>query len=237
MRITREGGTAVIEYADPGISGVNLVIGDAIETMTDREILDMHNDIVAAQEQSLRDWDNTVIEIPPGKPQIRKSRLSGQWVPQGEVLRCIIEDDERGAMLAHEHAHIRHRDIARRIVLDILLCVGAPLASVIRRLWDSATERLCDARAAAETGDSESVASAMVKVCRLGVRPELSAASFPPPGHSVEERVHAVLGERSTGDRASCILLVVSAATVLSIVLVASAYSATVHDMLEAVLG
>ncbi len=149
----------------------------------------------------------------------------------------VLDDDERAAMLAHEHAHIRHRDIARRFAVDMLLCVGAPLASVIRKLWDSATERLCDARAAAETGDGESVASAMVKVCRLGARPQASAASFPPSGHAVEERVQAVLEDRSTGDRASRILLIVSAATVLSTVLVAAAYATTIHDMLEAILG
>ena len=96
VRITRQGGTAIIEYADPTISGVNLTIGDDIEMMTDRDILDLHNDIIAAQEQSLRNWDNTVIEIAPGKPQIKKDRHSGQWVPQGDVLRCIIEDDEHG---------------------------------------------------------------------------------------------------------------------------------------------
>ena len=96
VRITRDGTTAVIEFADSNIMGVNLTIGDEIHGMTDRDILDVHNDIVAAQEQSLLDWDNTVIEIPPGKPQIKFSRGSDQWVPQGDVLRCIIEDNERG---------------------------------------------------------------------------------------------------------------------------------------------
>lgn len=96
VKITRDGTTAVIEFADSNIIGVNLTIGDEIHGMTDQDILDLHNDIVAAQEQSLLDWDNTVIEIPPGKPQIKLNHNSGQWVPQGDVIRCIIEDNKRG---------------------------------------------------------------------------------------------------------------------------------------------
>ena len=56
----------------------------------------MHNDIVTAQEQSLHDWDNIVIEIPAGEPQMKFNPDSGQWVPEGDVLCCIIEDNERG---------------------------------------------------------------------------------------------------------------------------------------------
>ncbi len=94
VRITRQGTTAIIQFADETIGGVNLTIGEDIHGMTDRDILELHNDIISAQEQSLRDWDNTVFEIPPAKPQIKFSRDSGQWVPQGEVLRCIIHDNE-----------------------------------------------------------------------------------------------------------------------------------------------
>lgn len=94
VRITRDGPTAVIEYADPTYSGVNLTIGDHVAEMSDQQIVDVLNDVLAAQAQSLREWDNTITEIPLGKPQIKFSRESGQWVPQGEVLRCIIHDNE-----------------------------------------------------------------------------------------------------------------------------------------------
>ena len=147
-----------------------------------------------------------------------------------------LDEDERAAMLAHEHAHIRHHDIVRRLVVDVLSSVGAPVASLIRALWDSATERLCDARAAAETGSGESVASAMVKVCRLGVRARI-APSFPPSAHAVEERVAAVLADGSAGDRAARFLLAIVAVTLSSIVLAAVLHASSVHDALEALLG
>ena len=96
VRITRDGTTAIIEHADETISGVNLTIGDAIRSMSDRDILDVYNDVIAAQEQSRRDWDNTVIEVPIGQPQIEFNRDSEQWAPRGDVLRCIIEDNAEG---------------------------------------------------------------------------------------------------------------------------------------------
>ena len=96
VRITREGTTAIIEHADETISGVNLTIGEAIRSMSDCDILDVYNDVLAAQEQSLRDWDNTVTEVPIGQPQIAFQRDSDQWVPRGNVLRCIIEDNAEG---------------------------------------------------------------------------------------------------------------------------------------------
>jgi len=96
VRITQDGPTAVIEYADPAYSGVNLTIGDHVAEMSDQQVVDVLNDVLAAQAQSLREWNNTVTEIPLGKPQIKFNRDTGQWLPQGEVLRCIIEDNEHG---------------------------------------------------------------------------------------------------------------------------------------------
>jgi hypothetical protein len=96
VRITRDGPTAVIEFADPAYGGVNLTIGDHVAEMSDQQVVDLLNDILAAQAQSLREWDNTVTEIPLGKPQIKFNRDTGQWLPQAEVLRCIIEDNEHG---------------------------------------------------------------------------------------------------------------------------------------------
>ena len=96
VRITREGKSATIEHADANIATTHLTIGDGIDGMSDTEILDVYNAVIDAQEQLSSEWVNTVVEIPPGKPQIKLNRGSGQWVPQGEVLRCIIDDNSEG---------------------------------------------------------------------------------------------------------------------------------------------
>ena len=92
VRITREGNDAIIDYADGGMAGTRLTIGPDIADMTDREIIDVFNGILAAQERLLAAWDKTVTEEPPGEKQIDYHENSDQWVPCGDVLRCIIDD-------------------------------------------------------------------------------------------------------------------------------------------------
>ena len=103
VKITRNGNTALIEYADEGQRGVNLAIGPEIEGMTDSDILEKWNLTVEAMEFSVAENKWVAIEIPPGKPQIEHHRQSGQWIPRGGVLRCIITDDEEceGAAAIH----------------------------------------------------------------------------------------------------------------------------------------
>ena len=60
--------------------------------MSDQAILDIFNDVMAAQDQLVAEWENIVVEIPPGRPQIKYSDLSDQWVPRGDLLRCHIDD-------------------------------------------------------------------------------------------------------------------------------------------------
>ena len=93
VRITREGDTAVIEYADPSNSVVNLRVGPSLVAMSDAEALELFNDMLAAQAEIAAGVDPTLIEIPPGRPQIEYYERSGQWMPRGQVLRCHIDDD------------------------------------------------------------------------------------------------------------------------------------------------
>ena len=96
VRITREGDTAIIEYADSSIAVVHLRIGPALSSMTDAEILGMYNEGLEAQAEIAASMDPTLTEIPPGRAQIEYSERSDQWVPRGQVLRCHIDDTEDG---------------------------------------------------------------------------------------------------------------------------------------------
>ena len=93
VRITREGETAIIEYADPSISVVNLQVGPSLPAMSDAEVLELFNGMLEAQAKIAAGVDPTLTEIPPGLPQIEYSERSEQWVPRGQVLRCHIEHD------------------------------------------------------------------------------------------------------------------------------------------------
>ena len=114
VRITREGKAATIEHADATIATTHLTIGDEIAGMSDTEILDAYNAVIGAQEQLRCEWDKTVVEFPPGKPQIKLNRGSGQWVPQGEVFRCIIEDNSEGeAVICIDDMELSLREFGR----------------------------------------------------------------------------------------------------------------------------
>jgi hypothetical protein len=91
VRITRKGSDAIVDHAAASISGEHLTIGPEIAAMTDADFVDLYNDILESQQRLLAEWGQTVVEEPPGEKQIDYHENSDQWVPRGDVLRCIID--------------------------------------------------------------------------------------------------------------------------------------------------
>jgi hypothetical protein len=89
VRIAREGNDAIIDHADANLSGARIT---GIATMSDADIVEKYNQILDSQWSLLEAWDKTVVEEPPGEKQIDYHEESGQRVPRGDVLRCIIDD-------------------------------------------------------------------------------------------------------------------------------------------------
>lgn len=92
VKLTRVGKEAIIEYKDPSVATVHFNIGDEIKTMSDEKILDMFNESLRIRKKIADEYAHVAIEIPPGRPQIKYSKASDQWVPKGHVLRCIVSD-------------------------------------------------------------------------------------------------------------------------------------------------
>lgn len=92
--ILRNGDYGEITYRDPTVGGVSLKIGPEVARMTDQEILDCHNEIILAMQHSVATYKHKAVEVPPGRPQVRYSEQCDQWVPRGDVLRCVIHDEE-----------------------------------------------------------------------------------------------------------------------------------------------
>ena len=70
--------------------------------MTDAEVVEMYNQILDSQWALLQQWDKTVVEEPPGEKQIDYHENADQWVPRGDVLRCIIDDGgPNGEVIIH----------------------------------------------------------------------------------------------------------------------------------------
>ena len=118
VRITREGEFAIIENADPTVSVMHLKIGTEIRFMSDQEILDLFNDVIASQDQLRAEHENIVTEIPPGRPQIKYFEEGDQWVPRGGVLRCFIDSDEDGEAVVHiDDQELSLRDFGRMLTV------------------------------------------------------------------------------------------------------------------------
>ena len=92
VEVQREGEEAVITYRDPSVAVVHLEVGPSVQSMTDAEVLDLHNRILHAQEKRASEHEYVAIEIPQGRPQITYTRECDQWVPRGSVLRCVVHD-------------------------------------------------------------------------------------------------------------------------------------------------
>jgi len=94
VTITRERETAVIEYKEEGVMPTNLGIGPEMCEMTDEEIVDLFNETLRAQAKLAAEYKHVAVEVPLGSPQIEYFAAGDQWAPRGDVLRCLISDDE-----------------------------------------------------------------------------------------------------------------------------------------------
>jgi hypothetical protein len=92
--ITRNGDYAIIDYRDSTVGSVNLKLGPDIIRMTDEEILERHNQVLLAMKLAVANYKHEAVEIPVGKPQVEYSERCDQWVPRGDVLRCVIHDED-----------------------------------------------------------------------------------------------------------------------------------------------
>lgn len=148
-----------------------------------------------------------------------------------------LSESERGALLAHEQAHVANGDLRKRIAIESCLAFAAPLVGErTRATWLTATERLCDARAA-QVSAPEVVASAMVALFRLETTRPATSFGLTPTQAELAARVEAVLAERPLGDSIARRLgrIVVAACTVL---IVSAAIAAEpLHHAFETLLG
>ena len=92
VTIRREGDDAIIDFHDPTIATTHFHIGPTVRRLSDRQILERFNEVVAEEASAARDAQHVAIEIPAGRPQIHYFPAAAQWAPRGGVLRCVVDD-------------------------------------------------------------------------------------------------------------------------------------------------
>jgi hypothetical protein len=143
-----------------------------------------------------------------------------------------LNDAERTAVLTHERAHAGDGDLWMAAIIDVAASLAAPLTGTwLHERWADAGERLCDLRAA-ETTNAETVAGALLRMCRAGSMLVI-ASGFTPSADALEHRVRAVLDGGPAGRRLGW-----GAWSLLAAVLFVSTIFAThLHHALETLLG
>jgi len=104
----------------------------------------------------------------------------------------VLEEPEMRAAIEHELAHVRSRDNLKKLFLHTC---AFPFLYTIDRAWLQAAEIAADDHAARSEKSAVDLASALLKIARLGYRakaPDL-AMSLVLTGNSLERRVARLL--------------------------------------------
>jgi hypothetical protein len=105
VRIAREGDSAVITHRDPNIAVTHFRLGPQLDGMTDEEVLTLFNASIAARDCLAAENPYVAKEIPPGQPQLTYSPRTDQWIPRGDVVRCVIDSDGEGQAVIYVDDH------------------------------------------------------------------------------------------------------------------------------------
>jgi hypothetical protein len=101
VKIEREGDTAILTPNDATVAVAHFRLGPRLPQMSDEEVLAGFNAMIEAQERLAEERPHVAIEVPPGQAQICFFPDSGQWVPRGGVVRCVVDTDEEGKAIVY----------------------------------------------------------------------------------------------------------------------------------------
>ena len=154
--------------------------------------------VAAARETPAPAHSPRMLVIEGDRPVLALSGLLRPRLLLSSSLLRALSPDELRAALAHEHAHRASRDNWKRL-LFLLAPDALPFRNplyVIEQRWAKFTEWAADDRAVA--GDSQralSLASALLRVARLGANPPLPylSTSLLAGGHDLRARVDRLL--------------------------------------------
>ncbi len=94
VQLTRTGESVEIRYPEADIPVTLFAIGSDLAAMSDADVIELWNCNLRARAELAAQYGNRALEIPLGRPQIQYHQDCHQWSARGQVLRCVVEDDE-----------------------------------------------------------------------------------------------------------------------------------------------
>ncbi len=154
----------------------------------------------------------------------------------GSAVLEQLDDDEIGAVIAHERAHVGFGDLWRRPILAMASMFSAPGIGVyVLGVWRHASERLCDRASAVAVGSPAPVAQAILKFARA---PRVvTGCAFIPSDDKITDRVESLLGSKAIGESAARRLAAVATAMFLFLAMVSIVMANPIHHVIETLIG
>jgi Zn-dependent protease with chaperone function len=123
--------------------------------------------------------------------------LSGIARPRVIVSRRVLDSlapEELDVVLRHERAHLRSRDNLKRLCIAL-----APGSRILERAWARFAEYAADEAAAGDSSNAVALASALVRVARMGNVPGVPATAVPFLGDTddLSNRVERLMAMRA----------------------------------------
>jgi Zn-dependent protease with chaperone function len=137
--------------------------------------------------------DYPVFEIQPTLPALTVAGVREPRVLVSRAAARLLEAREMRTALQHEVAHIRHRDNLKKLFFNF---TAFPGMSGLEAAWSDAGEFAADDAAVSTASDALDLASALIKLSRLGPiteTPELATALVEGQNATLNSRVARLL--------------------------------------------
>ena len=145
-----------------------------------------------------------------------------------------LSDEERGILLAHEHAHGRRKDALKKLIVRNFIQAHLPVfRGKLMSRFNLACEQACDLAAVDKNRSPNKVAGLLLKIEKIYgqhlILPDALAANILSPAESdLPERVYALLnGTQNKQQSKTLLILLVIAASLLFL------EHDLIHDVLE----
>jgi Zn-dependent protease with chaperone function len=176
-----------------------------------------------------------VFRIRPAVPALTVAGVCAPRVLVSDAAANLLDSQEMRIALLHEIAHIRHRDNLKKLLFNF---TAFPGMAALEAAWSDACEMAADDAAVASAGDALDLASALIKLSRLGSAPAaavLTSSLVQGSTASLNSRVERLLAWQNTHDGEVPPLprLVIPAGLAMCLALVMS-YSSVLARMHEA---
>ena len=149
-----------------------------------------------ASQQVCSNYAFPVFQIRQSTPALTVAGVRAPRVLVSSAAANLLDSQEMRTSLQHELAHIRHRDNLKKLLFNF---TAFPGMAELEAAWSDAGEMAADDAAVTNTGDALDLASALIKLSRLGPTPLSSAfvSGFVPGSKaSLNSRVERLLAWR-----------------------------------------